>query len=86
MTIAILQKFLKDKNLSSPQEIISASADEKFRDDLLALFQQKIISTSYQTAQEKELTEDKAHLLTNGLVMFGEKFTVDSRLFDKFTA
>lgn len=86
MTITLLQKFLKDKNLSSPQAIISASADEKFRDELLALFQQKIISTSYQTAERRALTEDKAHLLTNGLVMFGEKFTVDSRLFDKFTA
>lgn len=44
------------------------------------------MSVSYTTPQVEQLTEQEAKNMTNGFIFFGEKFTIDSRLFDQFTA
>lgn len=52
----------------------------------MVLRPQKIISLSYNTPEEQMLTEQQAKDLTAGFIFFGEKFTIDSRFFDQFTA
>ena len=52
----------------------------------MALRPQKIMSVSYTTPTEGAITEQQAKDTTAGFVFFGEKFTIDSRFFDQFTA
>ncbi len=56
-------------------------------DKLRELHPQKIQSTHYTTPFCAEcITEDTAKSMTDGFVFFGEKFTLDSYLFDLMTA
>jgi hypothetical protein len=44
------------------------------------------MSVSYNTPEEAAVTEQQAKDMTVGFIFFGEKFTIDSRFFDQFTA
>jgi len=73
------------KNLTSPSEILS-NFDEQILQELASLHPQKIQSTSYGTDGFGSTTEKAAKQMTDGFVFFGEKFTLDSYLFDLTTA
>jgi hypothetical protein len=52
----------------------------------MTLRPQKIMSVSYTTSTQEAVTEQGAKDATAGFIFFGEKFTIDSRFFDQFTA
>ena len=80
-----LRKFTKDNNLITDQDIIN-KFNKNIQNKLLNLKEQKIISTSYSTSTVWKKTEKQAHDDTVGFAFFGEKFTIDSWIFDKLTA
>ncbi|HPC34751.1 MAG TPA: DUF3160 domain-containing protein, partial [Candidatus Absconditabacterales bacterium] len=65
---------------------IVAGINETHQEELQKLKPQKIISTHYKTETRGEVTESQAKDETAGFVFFGEKFTIDSFIFDKMTA
>jgi len=83
--ISDIQLFISKQQRSSDTDILNGITDT-IQKQLLALRPQKIISVSYTTPTVEQLSEQEAKNMTNGFVFFGEKFTIDSRLFDQFTA
>ncbi len=80
-----LRKFAKDNNLLTDQDIVN-KFNKDIQNKLLRLKEQKIISTVYTTQTIWDKTEKQAHDDTVGFSFFGEKFTIDSWIFDKLTA
>ena len=59
---------------------------EEKKSELFKLVPQKIQSTAYSTESPMEIDSDEAKDMTAGFVFFGEKFTLDSYIFDLTTA
>jgi hypothetical protein len=75
---------MKENNLNSIEKIKSITDEQK--DELFRLVPQKIQSTAYSTDDMMQVDSDDAKDMTAGFVFFGEKFTLDSYLFDLLTA
>jgi hypothetical protein len=89
LTIDEMRDYLKQYGrVNLPTGIvITARPREQVTEQLRALHPQKIQSTHYTTPNCVEcVTEEKAKSATDGFVLFGEKFTFDSYLFDLMTA
>ena len=76
----------KKQQLSSPTTVLN-KVDDAMIKELAALHPQKIQSTTYETSDCMEcVAEANAKAMTDGFVFFGEKFTLDSYIFDLMTA
>lgn len=80
-----LQKFIWNKQRTSDKQILQ-EIDTTIQKELMTLRPQKIMSVSYTTSTQEAITEQEAKDATAGFIFFGEKFTIDSRFFDQFTA
>lgn len=80
--IQVLKDFISKHDLKQKSMQLTASQLK----ELQSLVQQKIMSTSYTTPTIGEKDEQLAKAEANGFVFFGEKFTIDSYLFDLLTA
>lgn len=80
-----MQEFLQNKDLTSTTAIFEQDPSTR-QEDLSTLHPQKIISTSYLVPEEASITEKQSKFKTAGFVLFGEKFTSDSRVMDELTA
>ena len=86
LSIDGLLAYAKTNNLISPEKIVQ-NLNEQHLNELSKLLPQKIQSTSYKTPQEAmSMAEADAKSMTDGFVFFGEKFTLDSSIFDIATA
>lgn len=85
VNITDMQKFITDQQRTSDNEILKWVNDE-IQKKLMTLRPQRIMSVSYTTPTEWAVTEQEAKDVTAGFIFFGEKFTIDSRFFDQFTA
>jgi hypothetical protein len=85
VNITDIQKFIADQKWSS-DEMILKGINEDIQQKLLTLRPQRIMSVSYNTPGIGDVTEQQAKDMTVGFIFFGEKFTIDSRFFDQFTA
>lgn len=85
VNITDIQKFITDQQWTSDSDILK-NVNEKTQNTLMTLRPQRIMSVSYSTPTEKAITEQYAKDITAGFIFFGEKFTIDSRFFDQFTA
>ena len=84
LTLESLSNWMKENNLNSIEKIKSITDEQK--DELFRLVPQKIQSTAYSTDDMMHVDSDDAKDMTAGFVFFGEKFTLDSYLFDLLTA
>ena len=84
LTTFELMDWIQKKEITS-QNVLSKYSSDLVK-ELSNLHPQKIISTSYVADDQQALSEDAAHAMTDGFVFFGEKFTVDSYVFDLMTA
>ena len=84
LTLESLSDWMKENNLNSIEKIKSITDEQK--DELFRLVPQKIQSTAYSTDDMMHVDSDDAKDMTAGFVFFGEKFTLDSYLFDLLTA
>lgn len=85
VNISDLQKFISDKWWIADDDIMSYITEED-QETLKTLRPQKIISTHYETNSVWAVTEAEAKDETAWFVFFGEKFTIDSFIFDTMTA
>ncbi len=85
VNITDIQKFIADQKWSS-DEMILKGINKDIQQKLLTLRPQRIMSVSYTTSEVGAVTEEQAKDMTVGFIFFGEKFTIDSRFFDQFTA
>jgi hypothetical protein len=85
VNITDIQKFIADQKWSS-DEMILKGINKDTQQKLLTLKPQRIMSVSYTTPEVGAVTEQQAKDMTVGFIFFGEKFTIDSRFFDQFTA
>lgn len=76
-----MQNFIKAEKWKVGTTL-SPEALEKLQE----LGNQRIISTSYNTPEVGGTDEEAAKDMTRGFVFFGEKFTLDSYIFDLLTA
>ena len=85
LTLESLTKWMKENNINSINKIKKLTKEQ--REDLFALVPQKIQSSALERDRSKWKTSaDAAKDMTAGFVFFGEKFTLDSYLFDLMTA
>ena len=86
LTLDSLTNRMKKNNINSFEKIKKLT--KKQREELFNLVPQKIQSSAYERDIEVEwkISQDKAKDMTAGFVFFGEKFTLDSYLFDLVTA
>lgn len=84
LTLDSLSAWMKDNNFTSPESILNITEEQK--SELFKLVPQKIQSTAYSTDSVMEIASDDAKDMTAGFVFFGEKFTLDSYIFDLMTA
>ena len=86
LTLESLTAWMKENNINSTENIKKLT--KKQREELFALVPQKIQSSAYErnTKIEWKISADNAKDMTAGFVFFGEKFTLDSYLFDLMTA
>lgn len=84
LTIESLANWQKENEFTDIDNIQNIS-DEKLA-ELLALVPQKIQSTYYTRPDAMVIDSDEAKDMTAWFVFFGEKFTLDSYLFDQVTA
>lgn len=84
LTLDSLSAWMKDNNFTSPESILNITEEQK--SELFKLVPQKIQSTAYSTDSVMEIASDDAKDMTAGFVFFGEKFTLDSYIFDLTTA
>lgn len=85
VNVSDIQKYLSQKWWNLDKDIISSLTKDD-QEKLKTLRPQKIISTHYETASVWAVTESQAKDETAWFVFFGEKFTIDSFVFDKMTA
>ena len=84
LTLDSLSAWMKENNLNSPESVLNITEEQK--SELFKLVPQKIQSTAYSADDIMEISSDDAKDMTAGFVFFGEKFTLDSYLFDLTTA
>ncbi len=84
LTLESLTAWMKENNFTSPESILNITEEKK--SELFNLVPQKIQSTDYRTTALMEKDSEEAKDMTAGFVFFGEKFTIDSYLFDLTTA
>ncbi|MBQ5945248.1 DUF3160 domain-containing protein [bacterium] len=84
LTLDSLTAWMKENNFNSPESILNITEEQK--SELFKLVPQKIQSTAYSTDDIMEIDSDDAKDMTAGFVFFGEKFTLDSYIFDLMTA
>lgn len=84
LTLDSLTAWMKENNFTSPESILNITEEQK--SELFKLVPQKIQSTAYSTNSVMEIASDDAKDMTAGFVFFGEKFTLDSYIFDLTTA
>jgi hypothetical protein len=86
LTLFALQDFLQQQHLTTPEAILKQDI-APLQTQLSALQPQKISSTHYETPGVMMGTGEASMKQTlGGFVLFGEKFTLDSYLFDLTTA
>ena len=83
LTLESLSSWMKNNKLDS---IAWVEITEEQKAELFNLVPQKIQSTAYSTDSVMEISSDEAKDMTAWFVFFGEKFTLDSYLFDLVTA
>ena len=84
LTLESLTDWMKENEMNSVEAIKNITEEQKA--ELFKLVPQKIQSTAYSTESQMEISSDDAKDMTAGFVFFGEKFTLDSYLFDLTTA
>ena len=84
LTLESLTTWMKENNFTSPESILNITEEKK--SELFKLVPQKIQSTAYSTQSMMEIGSEEAKDMTAWFVFFGEKFTLDSYLFDLVTA
>ena len=82
LTLESLTKWMKENKINSVEKIKKLT--KKQREELFALVPQKIQSSAYGSAWK--ISADDAKNMTAWFVFFGERFTLDSYLFDLVTA
>ena len=85
LTFNSLTTRAKERNYTDPTLIVTSLTEQEIK-ELAALHPQKIQSTTYETFCVECIEEEQAKQMTDGFVFFGEKFTLDSYLFDLTTA
>lgn len=87
LTLQEMRDFLKTKKLTTAKSILDLQNFDEILTEVSALHPQRIASTHYKTPDCFEcIAEDEAKQLLDGFVFFGEKFTLDSFIFDQMTA
>ncbi len=86
LTIQEMRDFLRTEKLNTPNAILSNAVTSETFKKLKTLHPQRITSTHYQTAEVGQTTEQEAKETLDGFIFFGEKFTLDSFIFDQMTA
>ena len=84
LTLESLTNWMKKNGINSVETIKNITEEQ--RDELFKLVPQKIQSTAYSTDEAMSIGSDEAKDMTAGFVFFGEKFTLDSYIFDLMTA
>ncbi len=84
LTLESLTNWMKKNGINSVETIKNITEEQK--DELFKLVPQKIQSTAYSTDEAMNIGSDEAKDMTAGFVFFGEKFTLDSYIFDLMTA
>ena len=84
LTLESLTAWMKENEINSIDAIKNLSEEKK--SELFKLVPQKIQSTAYSTEDTMSIGSDDAKDMTAGFVFFGEKFTLDSYIFDLTTA
>ena len=84
MTLESLTAWMKENEINNIDAIKNLSEEKK--SELFKLVPQKIQSTAYSTDEAMSIGSDDAKDMTAGFVFFGEKFTLDSYIFDLTTA
>ena len=84
MTLESLTTWMKENGINNVDAIKNLSEEKK--SELFKLVPQKIQSTAYSTEDTMSIGSDEAKDMTAGFVFFGEKFTLDSYIFDLTTA
>ena len=84
LTLDSLTNWMKDNGINNVDAIKNITEEQK--NQLFKLVPQKIQSTAYSTESMMEIDSDDAKDMTAWFVFFGEKFTLDSYLFDLVTA
>jgi len=85
VNIKDLQTFIAAQWRTSDKNI-TAGVTPNIQAELKKIRPQKILSTHYQTPDIQMVTEQDAKDELAWFVFFGEKFTIDSRIFDRMTA
>ena len=80
-----LQKYIKSEWWKTDEDIVDWMSDI-VQKELMTMKQQNIISTTYETKNNREISEKQAHEKTVWFVFFGEKTTIDSWIYDQLTA
>lgn len=84
LTLESLTAWMKENEINNVDAIKNLSEEKK--SELFKLVPQKIQSTAYSTEDTMSIGSDEAKDMTAGFVFFGEKFTLDSYIFDLTTA
>ena len=84
LTLESLTAWMKENGVNNVDAIKNITEEKK--SELFKLVPQKIQSTDYRTTAIMEKDSEEAKDMTAGFVFFGEKFTIDSYLFDLTTA
>ena len=84
LTLESLTAWMKENGVNNVDAIKNITEEQK--SELFKLVPQKIQSTDYRTLEVMEKDSEEAKDMTAGFVFFGEKFTIDSYLFDLMTA
>ena len=84
LTLESLTAWMKENGINNVDAIKNLSEEKK--SELFKLVPQKIQSTAYSTEDTMSIGSDDAKDMTAGFVFFGEKFTLDSYIFDLTTA
>jgi hypothetical protein len=86
VTLNEMKSFLQQYAVETEVNSIPQERMNFLREKLTELHPQKIQSTPYTTDMPAATTEAESKKITDGFVFFGEKFTLDSYLFDLTTA
>ena len=85
LTLESLTKWMKENNINSIDKIKGLT--KKQREEIFSLVPQKIQSSALERDEsEWKTSADAVKDMTAGFIFFGEKFTLDSYIFDLMTA
>ena len=85
LTLTSLSNWMQENNFATVEDINNNFSSET-ADELMKIIPQKIQSTYYTRPSTMVIASDEAKDMTAWFVFFGEKFTLDSYLFDLETA